>query len=293
MSKDHLILAVNFDPEKFPADFFPVALTEKLDGIAGRFSYTAALEKVINLTRQNETLHSVGHIEHWLLHKLPVQRELLGELYIRGLPFQEVSGIIRREVGDERIHLHIYDYVLLDQPDATYEQRMEACIKEIGQYMTDPARPVWFMPTAIVHNMEGILVAVQALRAENPKAEGLMIRPIHHEVSKYRVGRSKGFIRWKPKPTIDLRVHSYLEATNLKTGAGLGMVGRINLHYKGGIIGCGPGRMTHDERKSAWLDQGRDEGRMCEVQYMQDDDYSALRQPTWQRWRDDKDTPDA
>jgi hypothetical protein len=69
------------------------------------------------------------------------------------------------------------------------------------------------------------------------------------------------------------------------------MIGRINCWYKGQIIGVGPGKLTHAERrelaKAPMVLTGYN--RIAKVQYKKDDSYEALRQPTFQCWRDDKD----
>ena len=65
--------------------------------------------------------------------------------------------------------------------------------------------------------------------------------------------------------------------------------------YKGTEIGIGPGRLTHDERTALWVhfQTGMLHKRMAQIKYKSDDSYDALRQPTFQFWRDDKETPDA
>ena len=295
MAKDHMILAVNYVPGKMPDVYFPAAVTEKYDGVAGRFTYSKAIDQVLAMSRQNESIESVQHIKDWLLHKLPPQRELIGELYIPDTPFKDLSGIVRRFVCDSRIVLMIYDYVVYEGFEGlTYEQRMEKCMQELGPHMTQPDRPVWFMPTKIVNDGTEIDECMAAVKAANPKAEGIVIRPCHHSDSVYKLGRSKGLIRWKPEPTIDLQVDGFDEAKD-KHGLCMGMVGRVNVRYKGKVIGAGPGKLTHAERKYLWENRFaiQLENRIAEFKYMEDDTYEALRQPTFQRWRPDKTVPDA
>ena len=65
--------------------------------------------------------------------------------------------------------------------------------------------------------------------------------------------------------------------------------------YKGTEIGIGPGRLTHAERIELWVHSqtGMFNKRMAQIKYKADDSYDALRQPTFQFWRDEKDEPDA
>lgn len=290
-----MILAVNYVPGKMPDVYFPAAVTEKYDGVAGRFTYSRTIDQVLAMSRQNESIESVQHIKDWLLHKLPPQRELIGELYIPDTPFKDLSGIVRRYVCDTRIILMIYDYVVYEGFEGlTYEQRMAKCMQELGPHMTQPDRPVWFMPTKIVNNGGEIDECMAAVKAANPKAEGIVIRPCHHSDSVYKVGRSKGLIRWKPEPTIDLMIVGLVEAVD-KHGVLMGMVGRLEAMYKGKKIGIGPGKLTHEERRILWANRHTAlmSGDIAEIKYMEDDAYEALRQPTFQRWRPDKTVPDA
>jgi ATP-dependent DNA ligase len=70
-----------------------------------------------------------------------------GELYSHDVPFEEITGIVRRETlkkGDDekmkKILLNVYDCILLDEPDATFEERyeiLEEIVKEVNSpYIT-------------------------------------------------------------------------------------------------------------------------------------------------------------
>lgn len=115
-----------------------------------------------------------------------------------------------------------------------------------------------------------------------------MVRTLQHtyDVAK----RSHGMMKLKPKPTADLRVVGFEEAVS-KDGTPLGMIGRIVCEYKGLHIGVGPGKFNHAERISIWNKRAGFVGAILEVQYMKDDSYEALRQPTAQQWRYDKTEP--
>lgn len=80
-----------------------------------------------------------------------------------------------------------------------------------------------------------------------------------------------------------------------KYGKPKGMVGRLDVLYKGKVVGVGPGALTHKERKDLWesVRKGEQKIAIAEIKYMPDDTYEALRQATFVRWRPDKETPDA
>ena len=77
------------------------------------------------------------------------------------------------------------------------------------------------------------------------------------------------------------------------------MVGRINVLYKGEVIGAGPGKMKHIERKAIWdlysgglpLVDVAGDMLIAEVAFMRDPSYKALREARFSRWRTDKNEP--
>lgn len=316
MSKqDEVMLAVTYDPAKVQ---LPAEVSIKLDGVAADFYRTPNGWCV--QTRQGEPIHSVGHIINVLnRYKWPkIGCHIVGELTVVGVPeFKTASGIIRRREEDERIVLNVYDMYYPDKLDMDYEKRvmvMDALFAD-GLYKNKNKDIVWEIirrvpVCGVAHTIEEIsqhLSSMEKMLESSPSFEGFMVRCLHGEDSLYRVGkRSRNMMRYKPKPTVDLEVVSFEEATANKTmtflgdvyskGEGLGAVGRINCLYKGEIVGVGPGTLTHVERRDLWNRYKRMKhgggtftgSLIAEVEYMLDSSYTALRQPVFKRWRTDK-----
>lgn len=289
---DVMMLAKNFDPAQIK---YPVQVTEKLDGVASFFHHIlgdGGHSKVTAVSRQNKPIASVAHIEEWLQDRLPGECRVCGELTVDGVPsFKDACGIIRRDEGDDRIVLNVYDwldYNKVHSTEHTYASRMSQMMAILE--IMPVSRPVRVIPGGIARNLREIEILVKAIFQKNPKAEGAMIRPLEGERSLYKVGRSWGFMRIKAKPTIDVPITGFEEAVS-EDGTLLGMVGRINVKLETvpKPVGIGPGKSTHAERKFMWEHQDLFIGHMCEVQYMEDDEYQALRQPTYQRMRPDLD----
>lgn len=114
--------------------------------------------------------------------------------------------------------------------------------------------------------------------------------------------RQPGYQKDVIEPTVDLKIVGFEEAMS-KDKEPLGMVGRIIAEYQGGQIGVGPGKLSHADRRELWEEwthwQGAIKsgykdtpwGRIAEIKYKRDPSYTALRQPTFQHWRDDKTEP--
>lgn len=112
------MLAQKYDPKKVA---FPCVVQPKLDGIRCLAYVT---EEGIVLRSRDDKPIVMPHIAEELAGLRVLEQALApgtvldGELYLHGLPFQELSGHVRRELADERkqqIEYHIYD--LVNAPD--------------------------------------------------------------------------------------------------------------------------------------------------------------------------------
>ncbi len=275
---------------------FPVVFSEKLDGVAVDFFAVETLDggpKVFARSRQDEPLLSVDHIRQYLLGKLPNKAHLICELYIPGEDFKDISGIVRRHETTGELYAFIYDFYIEGQEHLNYMERMNQMVSYLGKYIIPDLDvcPVQFIAAVKVDTLEDWHKVLPQFFALRPDAEGVVIRSLY-EKAHYKPGwRSPGMLKHKVTNTIDLGVQGFEEAICKDTGNGLGMVGRINVFYKGEIIGVGPGKMTHEERKHVFANQPDYINKIIEVAYMPDASYDALREPRFYRWRDDKQKP--
>lgn len=294
MSDDCIELLKNWTPDKMT---FPAVIQQKWDGVPVRIRNIGGHH--FAFSRQNENY--TGSIPHIMQAAKPLLQQIGSsitmELIIPGYTFKKISGLVRTNGGNPE------------------------CLKLIGKIFDADLRADASMEYAVrlydlatkwdsVHaSIVGCVRVDNATAAEkwydrfmeaNPDAEGCVV---HSLSKKYQPGkRCWGTQRMKPKPTIDLRVHSFTEAISKETGLGLGMIGNTNCYYKHkkgkksfDTTGVGPGKFNHDERRDLWAKYGAQvdpDVPLLEVQYMEDDSYDALRQPTAQRWRPDKTVPD-
>lgn len=300
MSDEVLMLAKKFDIKKCT---FPVVATEKLDGVAADFYGTYEGDIEVR-SRQDKPILSVAHIQEWLKHRLPPTHHLICELYIPGVPFKDVSGMVRKQENNPAIQAHVYDYYMVGGEHLTYKARMNIMAENIGSdVLEDPNSPVRLIPGHYCHVADNLRAYIEKFSQEKPNAEGLVIRDLTGPNSGYKFGRSWGMQKLKNQGTVDLEIHSFEEAID-KDGNPKGMVGRINVLYHTGassdgkneytdyeIIGAGPGKMSHAERTKVWKNQKDYIGRIAEISYMPDPAYNALREPRFYRWRDDKSEP--
>lgn len=293
-------LAKNYDSKK---SLFPAVAQVKYDGVPLTFILKDG--QIQALTRQNEVVTSVPHLVAAASIYLRVEgASFTGECFVPGKSFKVSSGIIRREEPCEDVICIVFDANIFPSRKHGYNDRR---IQWIQCYNADANKfqhKFFFAPIAAWVNspaeVEDAWVKVKTM-AKNP--EGMML----HAVDKpFQPGkRCWGMTRYKPQPTIDLRIDSFEEAIS-EEGEPLGMVGRVNVElerrYPSGmirrtIVGVGPGKLTHYERNNLWQKYAQYLGKVvdkvfAEIKYMPDPTYDALRQPTVQRLRTDKDKPD-
>lgn len=259
---------------------FPCYVSQKLDGVPVIFWLENGELK--HATRQGKQLESIPHIIKNVKELVDTSNltegfVCCGELYIKDMPFKDISGKVRKQLPCKDLKLYIFELS-----------------KEINflQYIATVSS-LWDMPCYInqirqekVNNQEELQSHLDMLNVTDEDWEGLIIRSGEYEHGK----RSWNSMKYKIEPTADLKVVGIEEAIS-KEGEPLGRVGAFLCEYKDSIIKVGSGKLSHAESKILWDEELLQYGRIIEVKYMKDDSYEALRQPTFQCFRDDKDEP--
>ena len=268
-----------------------VLVSEKLDGVPIRFDVhkTAAGDVAVKppRTRQDEHCKSVEFISKKLAYIVSVGPFLPGDYSFVGevthedyKDFKDVSGVVRRQEPQTGLILNLFDFHR-EGNDTGFDGR---------QYILNLLIPV--SHTIRVVKQTAIMVdEIDAwMEANLPDgAEGGVIRS---EDDLWAPGkRTWGYQKYLKKPTIDLWITGCEEAK----GSHAGSAGRLLASYKGGTIGVGPGKLTHDERKQvlSYFSTPGATKRMAKIQYKEDASYVALREPTFQHWHDGKSEADA
>ena len=274
----HLMLAKNFDSKHVE---YPCYVSEKIDGFA------CSIERVGDLlymkSRQGKPLPSAQHIVGAVAYDNVIGsgEMLVGELYVPGKTFKDAGGIIRRKEVCTDVLFGAYD--LYTRAAAPFCERLWCMERRL------PVEPqtIHMIPQTYCENAEDIQSAVAAIYRNNPDAEGTMLRSASHLFEPGK--RSWGMMRSVPHPTYDLKVQSIEEAVS-ETGRPLGRVGRFNCYYGNGeeTLGVAAGKLTHEEARDLYWNPAKIIGKIIEVKYKKDLGYTLLRQPTFQRVRDDK-----
>lgn len=278
---------------------FPVFLSHKIDGVPVRIDINADGNHTIR-TRQGKDVPSIRKLvqEFADAFRGKVSRgffdtpcTLIGEVYQHGdayADFKDTSGIVRRQDDQShRLALGLFEMFSPALQEVGFERRYKA------MFALHPLHErVHLIYQQRVENMSQLEHHFEDFCFHRPKAEGMVVRNWNDPFMPGK--RSWGYQKLLREPTIDLWIVGVEEAID-QHGNPKGMAGRLVASYKGTEIGIGPGRLTHDERTTLWvhIQTGMFHRRMAQIKYKADDSYDALRQPTFQFWRDDKETPDA
>ncbi len=284
MGKETILLAKNWDEKRFVDGSF---VSEKFDGVPVRINLNGAI------SRQGEKIKSVDHLIPELRGiGLPKNTDLVGELYIPNKDFAYIGGKVRAFDNCNDLYLMVYDVVTNDKPLWDYAQRIKPFLEyNPMDWNNSRIHSVYTTNLGVLNasglplDKQGVLSRIEEVRTQ-PKAEGIIVRSPNHlfEAGK----RSWGLMRWKHADTVDLPIIDISEAFT-KDGDPTGMVGSFEVLYNGYLCSVGAGKLKHAERKQIWENQDEYLNKTIEILHKPDKTYKGLREPTFQRFRPDKD----
>lgn len=164
-----VMLAHEYNQKKV---IFPCFIQPKLDGIRCRAEIKDG--EVTLWSRDNKRIISMDHIVA-VLSQIKEDCTLDGELYTNAVPFEQLSGIVRRQYHDERslvMQYHVYDAIL---PDTPYTERKNYFQSILDRYVrVDHLQCVRTVATSLVQSHDDVLAWHGNF--VNQGFEGLMVR---------------------------------------------------------------------------------------------------------------------
>lgn len=245
----------------------------------------------------------------------PMRRVYDGEVWIKGIPFEEMSGLLRRDarLPDEHlknVHVLIFDVGLLEDYEGPDEDRVPNVLALeyrrhlITELDLHPFRPLIEQPTTLlvheqywtVRNISGIQELYQLARVAG--YEGLILKDPHLLP---RNGKVSGW--WKVKPgcgaefapgfEADGTVVGYVWGDVEKANAGKIVGFRVRLEDGSEVNATGITQAQMDEYTSAVRAAGSQTplrnpyvGRACRVSGMERTKDGSIRHPHFDGFRD-------
>lgn len=271
-------------------------ISEKLDGqpvyIPADFSKA--------LSRQGKEVTSIEHIlEEFrgcceiVEDKLHSVDGVVGELYIKGEGSAEISGHVRKNAPCERLCLYLFPEFVGDYDDGF-------SIKDLKAVRVTGARLLELLDEddtiRIGRSFHDEVYTCRVNSHESPFFEGYIARKV--DTPWISGKRSNDYLKLIEEPTMDMKVVGFEEAHS-KAKEPLGRVGAFIVEWvdEDGTkttTKVSKGKLTNGEATVWWYDWKEGnltlENTIIEVKYKRDAKYTVPRQPTFQRFRDDKTT---
>ena len=277
----NLMLANKYADHEHKIDEF--IITEKLDGIRG-----AIIKENGNISifsRQGQPIEGLTDIESEV-ELLPDNMVYDGELLLKNDLSLNSADLYRATVKEVRkdgikkdVEFHVFDIIPLNE--FKKGKSTKGCLdrkRELSNLLKE-IKPQWLklVPMLYVGNDKDVIYKMLDM-VEKEDKEGVMVNSID---GKYECKRSSGLLKVKTMQSVDLLIVGFEEGTNKYEGK----LGRINIEYKGNIVGVGSG-FTDEDRVEIWNNQDKYLGRVCEVQYFeetknQNNDKLSLRFPVF------------
>ena len=219
------MLAIEFNMEKEKSIGFPVFIQPKLDGV--RCLIYKENDKIIFQSRQNTIYddfdHLIPELQH-LISQFGDQENLIldGELYTHGMPFEQITSMVRSSKGKrkniEELNYHVYDCFYsgetnLDKNSMSYNDRYQVLRRAFG----DTIYPkLVLVETTLVNSkldIENFHTHYTTLREPY---EGVMIRTTDGVYKQQ--GRSKDLQKYKKFMDEEFEVVGHHEGTGCHSG---------------------------------------------------------------------------
>jgi DNA ligase-1 len=274
---------------------FAVMLAEsfekKADKVTGKFYLTLKLDGnrcvcivdngVKFFTRKGQPILDLVELEEQFV-QLP-RGVYDGELLLdnpNDLPsaelFRATQKVVRKDGEKKGLHFNIFDTLSVEEfndgkSKKTYEQRRNT-LDTVIHYITTDLPNIGVLPV-LYEGTEKSVISAYATIVEREGFEGLMVNTAD---GLYQTKRVADLLKVKSMKTADLLVMNIEKAID---GQFEGLMGRVNVEYKGNLVGVGSG-FTLEARK--FFIENPDEicGKIIEVQFFEETKDEKTGQPS-------------
>ncbi len=238
-------------------------------------------------SREGKECFSMPHIaEHFRVNSHP-NMVYFGEAYHPNMEFKDISGMFRRQKPQDPLHFFAFDAVTLQEFRAGSSPRPYIDRIKALRTIADAAAQV--IPAPLYQTQAEAMLAAEKVRQDSGWIYGLdgsMAKQVEGtwEAGVDRQGRQ---LKLKDVLSVDL------EVCGLVNGEGKfdGMIGALRVYWRGLPVQVSGGKLTNDERQFYWQNPDQLVGKIVEVHALGLTPDGKLREPRFQRIRDDKTEP--
>ena len=255
----------------------------KLDGCS--VMILVGINVVRIFSREGKECLSLPHVAEHVRRHSPPNMAYFGEAYHPDKEFPEISGMFRRQSPQPELQVWLFDAVTLQEfragkADRPYDHRVKAV-------RTVMDKDVGVLPVGLFKSVELCQDWIDQVRDRYKlRLDGMMKKQAAGiwEAGDDREGRT---LKLKDHISVDLRVLGVEEGQ----GKFQGMAGRLIVEWRGNPVPVSGGKMTNEERLKYWLNPAEIDGFIVEVHALGLTPDGQLREPRFQRIRDDKTEP--
>lgn len=257
----------------------------KLDGCS--VIVLVGINVVRIFSREGKECHSMPHIAEHIRRHSPPNMVYFGEAYHPDKEFPEISGMFRRKKPQPDLQFWPFDSVTLQEFRAGLcERPYDTRIKAIRTVMDVDAG---IIPAGLFKSVETCQDWIDTMRVFQGFKLGLDGMMKKQAVGIWQAGDDNEgrTIKLKDHISVDLRCLSVEEGQ----GKFAGMVGRLIVEWRGKPVPVSGGKLTNSERRYLWGSPSMIAGSIVEVHALGLTPDGQLREPRFQRVRDDKTEP--
>ncbi|WYW04176.1 ATP-dependent DNA ligase [Pseudomonas phage vB_PpuP-IPa-2] len=270
---------------KLPAEEF--VYQHKHDGCS--MMILVGVNVVRIFSREGNEVKSMPHIAE-AIRKLSQDRPNMvyfGEAYHNDMLFHDINGAFRRQSPQDFLQAWLFDAVTLQEfregtSKRPYSERVKA-LRGVA-YVGDDAK---IIPVATYGNIAAASAAVEPWRKQGLyELDGFMQKMLSAgwDAGVDNEGRS---IKLKDCISVDLRCVGVVEGK----GKFAGKVGALEVEWRGNVVQVSGGKLKTKEREALFADPSGIVGSIVEVHALSITPDGQLREPRYQRIRDDKTEP--
>lgn len=207
--------------------------------------------------------------------------------------FRATQKVVRKDGVKKNLEFHMFDVLPLDEFNAgkskkVYSERREQ-LESLFSYFADEKSVKHIKLLPVLYQGEDKSVIPKLMEwVDEQGYEGLMLNTAN---GYYQTKRTDALLKIKQMKSADLIVVSLEEGT----GKNAGKLGRINVEYKGSLVGVGSG-FSDGQREQFWSDPDEIVGKICEIQFFEESKDEkgnvSLRFPVFKGIRYDKGVDD-
>lgn len=291
-----VMLAESFEKkhDKVKGKFF---VTLKLDG--NRCVAIKENDEVKFFSRKGQEINGMTELAEQF-KPLPNNWVFDGELLLvnkDNLPsdelFRATQKVVRKDGDKKNLEFYMFDAITLAEfkngkSKNGYEKRRNA-LDTLFEPKTEESHLLHILPVLYVGEDKSVIPTIMK-KVEEDGYEGLMVNTAN---GLYQSKRVVDLLKVKTMKTADLLVMSIEKAID---GQFEGLMGRVNVEYKGGLVGVGSG-FTLEQRREFVQNPDLICGKIIEVQFFEESKdektgQPSLRFPVFKGIRDDKTVDD-